>query len=191
VNHYASVNEKFWNATSDLWYRDGGFIHTDIYWSRGNGWAFGALVDTIRLLKTTSPNYQTYVDIFKLNAARLLKLQGSDGCWRSSLTDPVDYPAPETTGTSLFVYGLAYGINSGILDKTEYLSSVEKGWQCVSQIALQSSGLFGYCQPVGAAPSKDISPNSTSDFCVGQFAMASVEVSVLAKNLKGQLVGNK
>jgi len=179
---YASVTEHFWNATSGLWYRDGGFLKTDVYWSRGNGWALGALVDTIRLSKPTSPDYQTYVQIFKQNVARLKSLQGSDGCWRSSLTDPVGYPTPETTGSSLFCYGIAWGINSGILDKNEYLETVEKSWQCISQMALHPNGLFGYCQPVGAQPERNITPNSTSDFCVGQFIMASVEVAVLAKS---------
>jgi len=137
-------------------------------------------VDTIRLANSSSPFYATFVQNFKQHAAMVKSLQGSDGCWRSSLLDPKNFPTPETTSTSLFTYGFAYGINKGILDASEYLSVVEKGWDCLSQFALQASGLFGYCENIGYEPQHGITPDSTSDFCVGQFLMASDEVSVLA-----------
>jgi rhamnogalacturonyl hydrolase YesR len=31
----------FWNTTDHLFYRDDRFVHTQIYWGRGNGWAMG------------------------------------------------------------------------------------------------------------------------------------------------------
>ena len=40
-------------------------------------------------------------------AARLKDLQGLDGCWRPSLDDPTEFSSIETTGTSLFVFGMA------------------------------------------------------------------------------------
>ena len=36
--------------------------------------------------------------------------------------------------------------------------------------------LFGYCQPVGGSPEHNIDPESTSDFCVGQFLLGAVQV---------------
>lgn len=90
------------------------------------------------------------------------------------------YPPPETTGSSSFAYGIAYGINVGLLDRSTYLPVVEAAWNCLSGTALQKSGLFGYCQPVGGSPEHNVSPNSTSDFCVGLFTLAVTEVAKLA-----------
>jgi len=174
------VGEHFWNITEQLWYRDARYLKTDVFWGRGNGWAIGSLVDTIRLANTKQPSYAIYVQNFKELATKLKGLQGSDGCWRSSLLDPINYPTPEVTGTSLITYGLAFGINSNIIDKTEFMNSVEMGWNCISKFALQPSGLLGYCEPIGYEPQHGITPTSTSDFCVGQFLLASTEVAVLA-----------
>lgn len=75
---------------------------------------------------------------------------------------------------------MAFGINAGILSAVKYHDTVSSGWDCMSQKALQPSGLFGYCQPVGSAPEPNIDPNSTSDFCVGLFLLASTEMYKLA-----------
>ena len=53
---------------------------------------------------------------------------------------------------------------------------MNSGWECLSGKALHESGQFGYCQPTGASPQSNISPNSTSDFCVGLFMLATTEV---------------
>ena len=47
----------------------------------------------------------------------------------------------------------------------------------LSTKALQPSGLFGYCQPVGGSPAHNIDPDSTSDFCVGLFILAATQVA--------------
>jgi len=120
------------------------------------------------------------VQNFQQTAAKLKSIQGVDGCWRSSLLDPINYPIPETTGTSAFTYALAFGINRKILAKNDYLPVVEKAWNCISKTALQPSGLLGFCEPVGYEPQHNIFPDSTSDFCVGLFLCASTEVAVLA-----------
>jgi len=174
------VTKKFWNDTESLWYRDGGFLKSNVFWGRGNGWAIGSLVDTIRYYDTSLPEYKVIVENFKQHAAKLKSIQGTDGCWRSSLTDPINYPIPETTGTSGFAYALAFGINQNILSKNDYLPVVENAWNCITKTALQPSGLLGYCEPAGYEPNHNIHPDSTSDFCVGLFLCASTEVAVLA-----------
>ena len=49
----------------------------------------------------------------------------------------------------------------------------------MSTTALQESGLFGYCQPVGGSPQNNVNASSTSDFCVGQFLLAAAQVHLL------------
>lgn len=170
----------FWNTTQHLFYRDDRYVHTEIYWGRGNGWAMGALVSAIEF-GANDPHREDYVKIFKLQAAKLASIASpSDGCWRSSLLNATGYPTPEMTGTSSFVYGMAYGVNNGILEKATYGPVIAKAWKFMSSTALQPSGLYGYCQPVGGSPEHNINPTSTSDFCVGQFLLAATQVSKLA-----------
>jgi len=58
-----------------------------------------------------------YVEIFRPMASELVKRQQSDGLWRTNLDDPQELTNPETSGTGFFCYGLAWGINRGILDQ--------------------------------------------------------------------------
>ena len=120
----------FWNTTQHLFYRDDRYVHTEIYWGRGNGWAMGALVAAIQYGKN-DPHLEDYVNIFKLHAAKLASIASPvDGCWRSSLLNATGYPTPEMTGTSSFVYGMAFGVNSGILDKATYGPVIAKVGPC-------------------------------------------------------------
>ena len=126
------------------------------------------------------------------------------GMWRSSILDPNDPPNPETTGSSGILIGLAWGVNSGILERQTYQPVVEKAWEGLTHLAVQKSGLLGYCQPVGGSPKPVIDtrdhtclipinnvtyphmawpqagPDSTSDFCVGLFLLAANEVQKMA-----------
>ncbi|GBF93138.1 glycosyl hydrolase [Raphidocelis subcapitata] len=174
---------NFWDEEESLFYRDPPSqpgTPPGVFWSRGNGWALGALVAAIEHSPADEPHRGVYVDYFKNQTARLAKLQGADGCWRSSLTRADFNPLPETTGTALFTYGMAWGIKAGLLDDNTFRPVVEKAWECLTTVSLQPSGRVGNCQPVGAAPGRNIGPESTSSFCVGQFALAASAVSKIA-----------
>jgi unsaturated rhamnogalacturonyl hydrolase len=110
-------------------------------------------------------------------AGALAKVQGKDGMWRANLLFPSDPKCPnqESTSTGFFTFGLAYGVNAGILDKATYAPIVAAAWAGLAGISLQPSGLVGWCQPVGAGPAP-ATQNSTSEFCVGAFLLAGSEV---------------
>lgn len=123
-----------------------------------------------------------YVEIFKLHAAKLVSIHSADErgiYWHSSLLDPINFPAPEMTATASFVYGLAFGINQGLLDRAMYLPVVNGAWKFMSTTALQENGMFGYCQPVGGSPENNVNATSTSDFCVGQFLLAATQMHLM------------
>ena len=123
-----------------------------------------------------------------------------DGAWRSSLLNvtagggacswgaktgrSMCEPVPETTGTANFAFALAWGVNSGILPADEYLPAVARAWAWLSGTALHADGVVGNCQPGGGSPENNFGSNSTNDFCVGQFLLASAEVSRLAAAYK-------
>ena len=84
------------------------------------------------------------------------------------------YPTPETSGSSFFIYGLAWGINKGILDSKTYEAAVKKGWNAmVSHVTKE--GMLGYVQPIGAAPGKAW-PDKTEVYGTGAFLSAGSEV---------------
>lgn len=183
------VTQGLYDDSFSLWHRDWKFDppYTTsggkrCYWSRGNGWVFGGHVRTLMYLPEDDSHRQVYIDTFIAMAEALKSVQRNDGFWNVSLGDPTEYPGPETSGTAFFVYGLAWGINNGILDKETYLPSVIKGWNGLISQALTSSGRIGYVQGVADEP-KDAQPvtvNTSREYGEGNFLLAGTEVIQLA-----------
>jgi rhamnogalacturonyl hydrolase YesR len=189
------------DSTSGLWYHDCTFVGAKdangqpIFWSRGNGWVIAAMAQVLQTLPAADPRRATYSSMLQTMAASLLPLQGSDGFWRSSLLDPSLFPSPETSGTALITYALAYGIKAGLLSSATYLPVVTKAWKGLSTIALQPSGFITDCQTVGLGPaasytatSPQTEQTSTSSgtvnddeppFCAGAFLLAGAQVAQL------------
>jgi unsaturated rhamnogalacturonyl hydrolase len=171
-----------YNPTVNLWSRDATFLGTNIYWSRGNAWVFVAHAKVLATLPTSDPHYAEYLATFRAMAAKLLTLQQSDGFWYANLLNPSQYPTPETSGTAGFTYGLAWGINAGVLNSATYLPAVTKAWNGMVATAVHSNGFLGYVQGTGTQPSSSqpVTYNSTADFGVGLFLEAGNQVAKLA-----------
>jgi rhamnogalacturonyl hydrolase YesR len=110
-------------------------------------------------------------------AASLVKLQQPNGFWPSSLLDKDEFNVPETSGTGFMTFGLAWGINNGLLSKAEYLPAVNSGWNGLAS-AVDKSGKLGWVQQVGASPEK-ILPEDTQLYGVGALLLTASEVSRL------------
>lgn len=145
-----------------------------VIWSRGNGWAFAGIARILKYLPPGYPNYDRYLKVYLRMAAELRKRQQPDGFWYQNLADPLDYAIPESSGTGFFTYGLAWGINQGILDRNEYLPVVEKSWAALVS-AVAGGGKVQWGQPVGAAPYKVLKEDS-HEFVSGTFLLAASEV---------------
>lgn len=176
------------NPEDNLWWRDKDFDPPykepngeDCYWSRGNGWVIAALVRVLDIIPEDAPHRDQYLDDFKVMAEALIKVQRDDGFWNVSLHDPTHYGGKETTGTALFVYSMAWGVNHGILDESTYRSVIVKAWNAMSREALQSNGFLGYVQGTGKEPAdgQPVTVNSMPDFedyGLGCFMLAGAEV---------------
>ena len=111
----------------------------------------------------------------------LKNCQREDGFWNVSLHDPDHFGGKETTGTSLFVYGMAWGINHGILDRKTYLPLVLKAWNGLVNDAVHPNGFLGYVQGTGKEP-KDGQPVTSDkipnfeDYGVGCFLLGAGEI---------------
>jgi unsaturated rhamnogalacturonyl hydrolase len=177
-----------YNQQEHLWWRDKDFDPPykepngkNCYWARGNGWVLAALARVLNELPKTDPHYQEYLQDYKDMCAALLPLQRSDGYWNVSLHDPDNFGGKEVSGTSLFIYGFAWGINNKILDKKIYLPAITKAWNAMSKEAVHPDGKLGYVQGTGKEP-KDGQPvnyDNTPDFedyGLGCFLLAGSEI---------------
>jgi hypothetical protein len=125
-------------------------------------------------------------------APALMAVQRSDGFWNVNLGYTNDFPGPESSGTACFVYGMAWGINHGYLDRATYLPSVINGWNALAIGALHHStgsdnGFLGYEQPTGSKPADGQPVTYTSvpnfdDFGLGLFLLAGSQVSLLSSS---------
>lgn len=185
---YVHGGKGLYNAADKLWWRDKDFVPPytapngqDCYWSRGNGWVVAALVRTLKDLPKTDPHYNEYLQDYKDMCKALLPLQRKDGTWNVSLEDSTHFGGKEITGTSLFVYGFAWGINNKILDKKTYLPAIVKAWNEMSKNAVHKDGFLGFVQGTGKEP-KDSQPvgydkvPDFEDFGLGCFLLAGSEV---------------
>lgn len=151
-----------------------------IFWGRGNGWVMAGLVNLLKEMPKDYAGRSFYIDLFKEMAGRLLALQQPDGLWRASLLDPDSYPGGEGSGSGLYCYALAWGVNQHVLNKKNYLKPVKKSWTALTSL-VNEEGRVGWVQPVGADPKKNFSADSWQSYGAGAFLLAGSEISVLKK----------
>lgn len=189
----ARDRRKLYDSAEGFWYRDENYLYPDhetsngnkIFWSRGNGWVIAAHARVLQHLDRQSPYRADFEAVLRAMAAALAKAQRDDGLWGVSLADPEDHPGPEASGTALFTYGIAWGINEGLLGRAEYAPVVEKAWRGLVSVAVRADGELGYVQGVGEKPSSSqpVTLRSTHDYGVGAFLLAGSEVRRLNLDL--------
>jgi unsaturated rhamnogalacturonyl hydrolase len=149
-----------------------------IFWSRGNGWVMGALVNVLRIMPADYPSRPKYVAQFREMAEKVAAIQGADGLWRSGLLDPAAYDLPEVSGSAFFTFATAYGINEKILDRKTYLPVVQRSWKGMLG-HVYADGRLGSIQPIDGQPGK-FKPSASYVYGVGGFLMAGSEMHRLA-----------
>jgi unsaturated rhamnogalacturonyl hydrolase len=185
---YKHGDKGLFNAAEGLWWRDKDFDPPykepngeDCYWSRGNGWVVAALVRILNTIPKNETHRAEYLADYKAMMAALIPIQGNDGYWNASLHDSTNFGGKELTGSSLFVYGMAWGINNKILDKKTYLPIVTKAWNAMSKESVHANGFLGWVQGTGKEP-KESQPVTYErepdfeDFGLGCFLLAGSEV---------------
>ncbi|MEC3875458.1 glycoside hydrolase family 88/105 protein [Chryseobacterium salviniae] len=185
---YKHGGNGLYNPKDKLWWRDKSFVPPykepngqDCYWSRGNGWVVAALARTLEDTPKSDPHYQEYLQDYKDLLSALVPIQREDGFWNVSLHDPTNFGGKEMTGTALFVYGMAYGINNNLIDKKIYLPVITKAWNAIVKDSVQPNGFLGWVQGTGKEP-KDGQPLSVNkepdfeDYGLGCLLLAASEV---------------
>ena len=178
------TSASLYNQENHLYFRDSRYFTQKqangkpIFWSRGNGWVMGALVNVLQLMPADYPSRPKYVAQFREMAAEIAKIQSADGLWRSGLLDPDAYDLPEVSGSAFFTFGIAYGINEKILDRKTYLPVVEKSWKGMLG-HIYADGRLGSIQPIDGQPGK-FKPSASYVYGVGGFLLAGSEMHRLS-----------
>ncbi|SNT19684.1 Rhamnogalacturonyl hydrolase YesR [Granulicella rosea] len=176
--------DRLWDKEEHLYARDESYIPKrgpsgkKIFWSRGEGWVMGGLARTLEYMPKDDPRRAFYVKQLQEMAARVAELQGADGQWHADLLDPKDYPLAEVSGASLMVFGLAYGVNEGILDAKVYKPVIERGWAGILT-HVYADGRLGCIQQTGAEPAF-YRPTASYDYGVGGYLLAGAELKRMA-----------
>ena len=145
-----------------------------IFWSRGNGWVLGGLALILDDMPKDYKHRDFYLNLYKEMAAKIKNIQPEDGLWRTSLLSPESFDHGEVSGSGFYTFALAWGINNGILDKSEYVPSVYKAWAALEKCQ-QETGMVGWVQNIGADP-QPASVDSWQNFGTGAFLLAGSEI---------------
>lgn len=195
---YLDLMNTMWWETADylydpaehLWYRDGRYVIAEdgagprtpsgakIFWSRGNGWVFAGLAIVLESMPADYPERPRYEQLFREMAAALIAVQSADGLWRSSLLDAEEFPIPESSGSGFFTFGLAWGVNNGLLEAESTLPTIHRGWKGLNW-ALQPSGKLGWVQQIGYDP-RSVTADDSMEYGTGAFLLAGSEMLRLA-----------
>ena len=135
---------------------------------------FAGIARILEYLPQNDPRRPPYVEIFQRMASELVKRQSADGLWRVSLDDPELLPDPETSGSGFFCYGLAWGVNHGVLDPKTYHQPITKAFSgLLRSVSPEGKVLWGQLvdnQPHAAKR------ESTHEYVTGTFLLAASEV---------------
>ena len=180
------------NKKEGLWWRDADYVPpykepdgNQCYWSRGNGWVYAALVRCMNQLSPKDKIYKQLKQDFLLMSKALVKCQREDGFWNPSLTSS-NYEMKETSGTALFLYGMAWGIQKGYLKEKAYRPVCDKAWKAMVKDAVHHDGFLGWMQGTGKDPSagQPLSYDKVPDFedyGTGCFLLGAAEYYKLLK----------
>lgn len=185
---YKHGGKGLYNPADHLWWRDKDFVPPykepngdNCYWSRGNGWVVAALVRVLNTIPKNETHRSEYLDDYMNMISALVPLQRTDGFWNVSLHDNTHFEGKELSGTALFTYGMAWGVNNGLLNRKEYLPVILKAWNAMVKESVHANGMLGYVQGTGKEPkdSQPVSYNKIPDFedyGLGCFLLAGTEV---------------
>jgi rhamnogalacturonyl hydrolase YesR len=192
VTNWWRTTDFLYAKDTHLFFRDSTFFTkkeangANVFWSRGNGWVFAAIPRMLQYLPANHPDRPRFEQLFKEMAQKILTCQQPDGLWRSSLLDPESFPLQEASGTGFFTYGLAWGLNQGLLDRATYAPAVAKAWSALVG-CVAADGKLTHVQPVGSDP-RTFAGDSTAPYGVGAFLLAGTEVYRMAILSDGKAV---
>lgn len=184
--HYKETYDLLYDKEEHLFARDDRFLWTGastdkkekngkkIFWSRGNGWVLGGLALILQDMPKDYVHRPFFEQLFQEMATKVKSLQQPDGMWTTSLLSPESYDHTETSGSGFFTYGIAWGINNGLLNPTDFRPVVAKAWPALLKMQ-KPDGMVGFVQNIGFDP-RPATADSWQNYGTGAFLLAGSEV---------------
>jgi rhamnogalacturonyl hydrolase YesR len=116
------------------------------FWGRGNGWMVLAQVDLLEALPNNHPRRAEVLAAFRRHLDGIRHHQDPAGGWHQVIDHPESWI--ETSGTGMFVYGLARGVNEGWLDAS-FADAARKGWAALKTKVTPEGDLVDVCGSTG------------------------------------------
>ncbi|HXU05754.1 MAG TPA: DUF2264 domain-containing protein [Polyangia bacterium] len=148
-----------------------------VFWSSCSGWVYAGLTLLLDALPGRHPKRELYARIFQQMTDAVLATQQPDGFWYPSLADPKHVPIGDTSGSALFLVGLAWGVRSGLLERPTVWSAVERGWRAVASM-ITTDGEVVAVQSITSVPQTfdPFLPASQQTFRAGAVLMAGAQI---------------
>ena len=121
--------------------------HPAFHWGRANGWAFMATAELLSVLPTDHPQRTNLLNVLKLHAAALRRVQAPSGLWHQLLDRPDSYE--ETSSSAMYVFAIARGIRYGWLDNATFRPVVIRGWNGLTTTVNSTGQVEGTCVGTG------------------------------------------
>ena len=179
--------EEYQVTVDSLFDRDDGLFYRDltlvedrepngkkVFWGRGNGWVYAGLCLMLETVPESHPSYAYYKSLYMDMTDPVVNCQDVSGSWHAGMYDPKTWKAPENSASGFFVYGLAWGVNHGLLKGEKYENAVRKGWNALKSY-VQEDGKLGYVQPIGHSP-VGVDADMTAPYGVGAFLLAASQI---------------
>ena len=179
-NEFCVTTDSLYSADDNLYHRDLTLVDDmepngeKVFWARGNGWVYAALAMMLEYVPQDHPSYSYYKDLYVRMTEAVIRCQDEDGSWHAGMYDPQTWNTPENSASGFFVYGLAWGVNNGVLSEDRYRDAAEKGWDALCSY-VHPDGKLGYVQSIGHAPANS-SYDDTMPYGVGAFLFAASEI---------------
>lgn len=162
--HLLDPHENLWRHT---WVEVPNSYAQSAFWSRGNGWATNALVDTYDFLPEDHEGRQVVAELLERTLEALIEHQDRTGFWHNILDD-VESPL-ETSGTVMFVYAIRRAHELGILDDDRLLEAADKAWEVAKGVVDED----GRVRRAAVVPGGPDAPIGVTLHCQGLFLLAA------------------
>jgi rhamnogalacturonyl hydrolase YesR/acetyl esterase/lipase len=151
-----------WDEKRVQHWADAGTGCSPSFWSRSIGWYLMAIVDTLDFLPPEHPERREILSILNRVADGIVRYQDpASGVWWQVIdrqSKRGNYP--ESSASSMFVYGLAKAVNKGYLPRERFLPAITRGYEgLIRSFVRESPGaavsLTSVCKSAGLGSAMD------------------------------------
>lgn len=152
------------------------------YWARANGWCALAMTELLAELPVDFPGRDRVLHYYRQLMRGVVEQQDGTGLWHNVLDRHQTYL--ESSGSAMFVYALARGVNEGWLSSI-YGPAAVTGWNGLAMRVLSDGRVDGICE--GTTYANDhtyyaFRGTSADTIFVGPVLYAGAEIIRLLKN---------